>query len=152
MYMAQMPKAVLFMCQSDHQVRHIYMDVPHSETVTPCWCGEPVGHYEGDTLVIDTVGITTKVPVDFYFTPHTDKLHVVERHHLVNNGRALEVTFKVDDPGAFTMTWSASQRYQKIANTPLEEYACAEGLASALLAEDPGQVLYPIPHVEVPDF
>jgi hypothetical protein len=152
MYIAQMPKEVLFMYQSDHQVRHIYMDVPHSETVTPSWYGESVGHYEGDTLVIDTVGVTTKVPVDFYFTPHTDKLHVVERYHLVNNGRTLEVNFTVDDPGAFTMPWSASQRYQKIADTPLEEYACAEGLANAPLAEDPGQVLYPIPHAEVPDF
>ena len=152
MYIAQTPKEVLFMYQSDHQVRHVYLDVPHSQTVTPSWYGESVGHYEGDTLVVDTVGVTTKVPVDFYFTPHTDQLHVVERYHLIDNGRTLEVNFTVDDPGAFTTSWSASQRYQKVADSPLLEYACAEGLANASLAEDPGQVLYPIPHADVPDF
>ena len=152
MYVVQTPKEVLFLYQSDHQVRHIYMDVPHSADVTPSWYGDSVGHYEGDTLVIDTVGVTTKVPVDFYFTPHTDKIHVVERYHLINNGRTLEVNFTVDDPGAFTMPWSASQRYQKVANLPLEEYACAEGLGNASLAEDPGQREFPIPRAEVPDF
>ena len=152
MYIAQTPKEVLFMYQSDHQVRHVYLDMPHSQTVTPSWYGESVGHYEGDTLIVDTVGITTKVPVDFYFTPHTDQLHVVERYHLIDNGRTLEVNFTVDDPGAFTMPWSASQRYQKAADSPLLEYACAEGLANASIAEDPGQVLYPIPHTDVPDF
>jgi hypothetical protein len=152
MYLLQTPKEVLFLYQSDHQVRHIYLDVPHSANVAPSWYGESVGHYEDDSLVIDTVGITTKVPVDFYLTPHTEKLHVVERYHVIDNGRTLEVSFTVDDPGAFTTSWSASQRYQKIANTPLEEYACAEGLANASLAEDPGQVLYPIPHADVPDF
>jgi hypothetical protein len=152
MYIAQTPKEVLFLYQSDHQMRHIYLDVPHSQTVTPSWYGESVGHYEDDTLVIDTVGVTTKVPVDYYLTPHTDKLHVVERYHLVDDGRTLEVNFMVDDPGAFAMPWSASQRYQKVANSPLEEYACSEGLANASLAEDPGQALNPIPHAEVPDF
>ena len=152
MYIAQTPKEVVFLYQSDHQIRHIYLDVPHSQTVTPSWYGESIGHYEGDTLVVDTVGITTKVPVDYYMTPHTEKLHVIERYHLVNDGRTLEVNFTVDDPGAFTMPWSASQRYQKVANSPLEEYACAEGLANASLAEDPGQAQFPIPRAQVPDF
>ena len=152
MYIVQTPKEVLFLYQSDHQVRHVYMNVPHSKTVTPSWYGESVGRYEGDTLVIDTVGVTTKVPVDFYFTPHTDKLHIVERYHLIDNGRTLEANFTVDDPGAFTMLWSASQRYQKVANTPFEEYACAEGLANAALDQDPGQVNYPIPQAKRPDF
>jgi len=152
MYVVQTPKEVLFLYQSDHQVRHIYMDVPHSQNAPPSWYGESVGRYEDDTLVIDTVGLTTKAPVDFYFTPHTDKMHVVERYHLVDNGRTLEVNFTVDDPGAFTMPWSASQRYQKVANTPLEEYACAEGLANASLAVDPAQIQNPIPRADIPDF
>jgi hypothetical protein len=131
LFIVQTTKKVLFLYQSDHQVRHIYMDVPHSENVVPSWYGESVGHYEGDTLVVDTVGLSTKAAVDYYLTPHTDKLHVVERYRLVDDGRTLEVTFTVDDPGAFTMPWSASQRYQKVAQTPMEEVVCAEGEAFA---------------------
>jgi hypothetical protein len=63
----------------------------------------------------------------------------------------LEVTFTVDDPGAFTMPWSASQRYQKVAQTPLEEVACAEGEAFAPVL-DPQQALRPIPSAAMPDF
>ncbi len=88
--------------------------------------------------MIQTVEVTTNVPVDYYMTPHTDKLHIFERYHLVDNGRTLEVNFTVNDFGAFTMPWSASQRYQKVANTPLLEYACAEGLANASRALDTG--------------
>jgi hypothetical protein len=63
------------------QVRHIYLDVPHSEHVTPSWYGESVGHYEGDTLVVDTIGIKPNdvVPIERFGTTHTDRLHVVER-------------------------------------------------------------------------
>jgi hypothetical protein len=101
--------------------------------------------------VVDTVGITTKVAVDYYLTPHTDKLHVVERYRLADEGRGLEVSFTVDDPGAFTMPWSASQRYQKAAQTPMEEVVCAEGEAFAPI-QDPQQALFPIPRAAAFDF
>jgi hypothetical protein len=151
MFIVQTTKEVLFLYQSDHQVRHIYMNVPHSENVALSWYGESVGHYEGDTLVVDSVGVTTKAAVDYYLTPHTDKLHVVERYRLVDEGRTLEVTFTVDDPGAFTMPWSASQRYQKVARTPMEEVVCAEGEAFAPI-QDPQQALHPIPRAATPEF
>ena len=151
LFIAQTPKKVTFLYQSDHQVRHIYMNIPHSKTVTPSWYGESVGRYEGDTLVVDTIGVTTKTAVDYYLTPHTDKLHIVERYRLVDEGRTLEVTFTVDDEGAFTMPWSASQRYQKVAQTPMEEVVCAEGEAFAPI-QDPQQALYPIPSAAKPDF
>jgi hypothetical protein len=99
LFIAQSAKEVTFLYQSDHQVRHIYLDVPHSKTVKPSWYGESVGHYEGDTLVVDTIGITTKTNVDYYNTPHTDKLHVVERYRVID-GKTLEVSFTVDDAGA----------------------------------------------------
>jgi hypothetical protein len=151
LFVIQTAKEVLFLYQSDHQVRHIYMNVPHSKRVAPTWYGESVGHYEGDALVVDTIGVTTKAAVDYYLTPHTDKLHVVERYRVVDDGRTLEVTFTVDDPGAFTMPWSASQRYQKIAQAAMEEVVCAEGEAFAPI-QDPQQVLFPIPQAEKPDF
>ena len=151
MFIAQTPDKVTFLYQSDHQVRHIYMNVPHSKTVTPSWYGESIGHYDGDTLVVDTIGVTTKVAVDYYLTPHTDKLHVVERYRVVDDGKTLEVTFKVDDEGAFSMPWSASQRYRKLDDTPMEEVVCAEGEAFAPI-QDPQQALYPIPSAKTPDF
>jgi hypothetical protein len=142
---------VLFLYQSEHQVRHIYMNVPHSENAALSWYGESVGHYEGDTLVVDTVGVTTKAAVDYYLTPHTDKLHVVERYRLVDERRTLEVAFRADDPGAFTMPWSASQQYQKVVQTPMEEVVCAEGEPFAPI-QDPQQALHPIPRAATPDF
>ena len=149
LFIAQREKEVTFLYQSDHQVRHIYLNVPHSKAVKPSWYGESVGHYEGDTLVVDTIGITTKSPVDYYNTPHTDKLHVVERYRVID-GKTLEVNFTVDDPGAFNMPWSASQRYEKIA-APMEEVACAEGESFAPI-QDPQQALFPIPKAAQSDF
>jgi len=149
MYFIQTPKEVVLYLAG--RTRHIYLNVPHSSNPKPSWYGESVGHYEGGTLVIDTISITPKVAVDYYNTPHTDKLHVVERYRLADDGRTLEVTFTVDDEGAFTMPWSASQRYQKAAQTPMEEVVCAEGEAFAPI-QDPQQALFPIPRAAASDF
>jgi hypothetical protein len=65
-YFLQTPKQITVLLEQDHQVRHIYLDVPHSKTVKPSWYGESVGHYEGDTLVVDTVGLNTSSFVDNY--------------------------------------------------------------------------------------
>jgi hypothetical protein len=150
MFIVQSPKEVVLLYQSDHQVRHIYMDRPHSAKVTPSYYGESVGHYEGDTLVVDTIGVTTKVATDYYLTPHTNRLHVVERYHVIDNGATLEVNFTVDDPGAFNTAWSASQRYKKT-DDPMREVVCAEGEAFAP-RQDPQQGLAPIPSAAKPDF
>lgn len=150
MFIAQTPKEVLFLYQSDHQVRHIYINRPHSAHIDPSWYGESVGHYEGDALVVDTVGVSTKVATDYYSTPHTEQLHVVERYHVVDGGTTLEVNFTVDDPGAFNMPWSASQKYKKI-DAPYREVVCAEGEASAP-KQDPQSALAPIPTATHRDF
>ena len=126
LYIAQTPTAVTLIYQSNHQSRHIYLNVPHSANVKPSWYGESVGHYEGDTLVIDTIGLSSKAPVDYYLTPHTDQLHVVERYHRIGDGKTLEVTFTAEDPGAFTAPWTGSQRFRQLNNTPMQEYVCAE--------------------------
>src|SRR5580692_10958387 len=87
LYFVQTPKEVVMIFSGDHQVRHVYMDAPHSENPQPSWYGESVGHYEGDTLVIDTIGQNTKTFVDNYRTPHTAQLHVVERFHMIESGK-----------------------------------------------------------------
>ena len=90
--------------------------------------GESIGHYEnGDTLVVDTVGITTKTFVDNFRTPHTDRLHVVVRFKLSGDSKAIEVTVTVEDPGAFNAPWTAMKRYRRADNGPMVEANCAEG-------------------------
>jgi hypothetical protein len=65
----QTPKEVWIFWTEDNQVRRVYMDVPHSENPNPSWYGESVGHYEGDTLVVDTIGLNDKTVVDFTARP-----------------------------------------------------------------------------------
>ena len=104
----QTAKEVWIFWTEDKQVRRVYMDVPHSADPKPSWYGESVGHYEGDTLVIDTIGLNDKTFVDIYRTPHTEKLHVVERWRMVDGGQMMEAMFTVDDPDAFYQPWSGN--------------------------------------------
>jgi hypothetical protein len=87
MQILQRPDKITIVYAWDHEVRHVPMDRPHRARVTPSWYGDSVGHYEGGTLVIDTVGIKTDRPVamlDLYGTPYTKALHVVERYRLLD--------------------------------------------------------------------
>jgi hypothetical protein len=92
MQMLQQPSKIIFLYPNDHQVRFVRMNEPHSSPVTPSWYGDSVGHYEGDTLVIDTVGVKIGpfAMVDFYGTPYTQALHVVERYRLLDYEAAKE--------------------------------------------------------------
>jgi hypothetical protein len=147
----QTPKEVIMTWGQDFQLRHVYLDVPHSPNPKPSWYGESVGHYEnGDTLVVDTIGLNDRTFVDNYRTPHTTQLHVVERFKLLNGGQAMEVNVHVEDPGAFTMPWNAVQRFQidhRDTEVPLREMVCAENNE-----DHHNQGLVPIPHADKPDF
>jgi hypothetical protein len=125
LYFIQTPKEVWMIFSGDQQVRRVYLDVPHSENPKPSWYGESVGHYEGDTFVIDTVGMNDKTFVDNYRTPHTEKLHVVERWRMIDDGKAMEVTFTVEDTDAFYEPWSGVRRYRRVQQA-MREDVCAE--------------------------
>jgi hypothetical protein len=92
MQMLQQPDKITIIYDYDHEVRHVRMNEPHPARVTPSWYGDSVGHYEGDTLVIDTVGVKIGpfAMVDWYGTPHTPALHVVERYRLLDYEAAKE--------------------------------------------------------------
>ena len=92
MQMIQQPHQITILYSNDHEVRHVRLNQPHSTQVTPSWYGDSVGHYEGDTLVIDTVGIKVGpfAMVDWYGTPHTEALHVVERYRLLDHAATIE--------------------------------------------------------------
>jgi hypothetical protein len=78
-FFVQAPDKVLIFIQDDLQFRQIYLTGGHSRNLKPSWSGESIGHYEGDELVVDTIGIAGKAPVDKFFTPHTDQIHLIER-------------------------------------------------------------------------
>jgi hypothetical protein len=129
--------------QGNWELRHVYLNVPHSKNVKPSWYGESVGHYEGDTLVVDTIGQNTKTFVDAFRTPHTEKLHVVERWRLIDGGKVLEVKVTVDDPDAYNQAWSSYVRHER-AKDPLVEDICAENNLNLFD--------YHMPVAETPDF
>jgi len=86
MQMLQQRDKITILYSNDHEVRRVRMNQPHPARLTPSWYGDSVGHYEGDTLVIDTVGIKIGpfAMVDMYGTPYSQALHVVERYRLLD--------------------------------------------------------------------
>jgi hypothetical protein len=140
-HILQTPTHVTMINEGGPEVRRIWLNVPHAANPKPTWYGDSVGHYEGgDTLVVDTIALTTKAFVDPYLTPHTEQLHVIERYKLT------DISIQVDDPGAFTTPWSAKQRFRRI-DRKWEEDICAENNADFLHYE-----VVPLPHADTPDF
>jgi hypothetical protein len=146
-YFIQTAKEVVMVSQEDLETRRIYLNVPHSKTLTPSWQGESVGHYEGDTLVVDTIGMNDQTWVDNFRTPHSNQLRVVERFRLIDNGMTLQVDVHVDDPGAFTTPWNATQRFRRVEQGPMFEASCAENNTNYF-----DQDVDPIPQDDSPDF
>ena len=130
------------MIKEGGEIRQIYLDVAHSADPKPSWLGESVGHYEGDTLVVDTAGLGKQTFVDAYRTPHSDKLHVVERWKLTQEGKGLEVTVTVDDPETYYQPWKGVLRYRRIPGAAME----------VICAENNQQFDYHMPMADRPDF
>ncbi len=147
LYVVQSPTEVLLIQRGDPEIRHIYVNVPHSRNLRPSWYGESVGHYEGGELVVDTIGQNDKTFVDNYRTPHTQRIHVVERWKLVDGGRTLQVGVTVDDPGAFTTPWRATQRFRRFDEGGMPETICAENNFAYF-----GFDVAPLPQALRPDF
>jgi hypothetical protein len=147
LYFVQGKNEVLLINEGGPEVRHVLLDVPHSPNPKSSPYGESVGHYDGgDTLVVDTIGLSDDTYVDNYRTPHTRQLHVVERFKVADGGNTLLVTIHVEDPGAFNMPWSARQTYHRTRTGALEETICAENNIAfdASVSE--------IPQADRPDF
>ena len=166
MYFVQGRKEVVMILASFNDVRHIHLTDKHSDNVKTSWYGESIGRYEGDTLVVDTIGLDDRTLVDRFGTPHTKQLHVIERFRLIEDGNVLEANVHVEDPGAFTMPWDATQRFRQyeaaVRKVPVERLAqlasAPEGpLREIICAENPnsffpGTNALPIPQAVVPDF
>jgi len=125
-FFLQTPKQVTMIWQMDQQVRRVYLNVPHSANPKPSWYGESVGHYEGEWLVVDTIGQNTRTFLDNFRTPHSDKLHVVERYHLIDDGKTMEAEVTIEDPVALIKPLHVVKRWRKVEG-PMTESRCADG-------------------------
>lgn len=155
----QQPDKVTILYNHDHDFREVRLNQTHPAKIVPSWHGDSVGHYDGNTLVVDTIGIKTGSysSIDRFGTPYTDALHVTERYRFIPyeqateaqargakewgrvrgpydvdpnyRGPGLQLEFTVDDPGVFTRAWTATTTYLRSRNTEWEERVCAENTA-----------------------
>jgi hypothetical protein len=122
----QIPEMVYIISEIDHVVRRIQTQGEKIDGYPPTWHGYSVGHYDGDTLVAETVEINEQTWLDGLGTPHSDALKLTERFRRVNrNTLEIEVTF--DDPKAFTRPWGGKKQYQlQPANFEMPDHALCE--------------------------
>jgi hypothetical protein len=109
-----------------HNVRHIYMDQPHPQTLEASFMGDSVGHWEGDTLVVDTIGLNDRTWIDEIGVIHGKQLHVIERLRKIEEGHALENLIRIEDPEYFTQPWYARITYAWRPDMRIAEYICEE--------------------------
>jgi hypothetical protein len=131
MEIMQTPLKITFFSEHQDALRRVYLDgrEPSEQVLNdPTYAGYSTGHWEGDTLVIDTVALTTKSYIDGS-SPHSDRMTVHERMRFIEPG-ILEDRITVRDPVALLEPWESVRTYQKAAypNDELREFACAEGL------------------------
>jgi hypothetical protein len=109
-----------------HSYRQIFMDGrPHPPDPNPTWYGHSVGGWEGDTLMIDTVGFNDKFWFDFLGTPHTERLHTVEHYRRTEYGTLVnEIT--IDDPGAYSKPFKVTFTASLLPDGEIMEYICQE--------------------------
>lgn len=119
----------VIMLFEDHMLGHwreIVLDKPHDST-EPSWMGNSVGRFEGDTLVVETVGFNEYVWLNSLGAPHSDMLKLTERYRLVVGGEYLELKMTADDPRVLKRPYTYT-RYYKRSPREMQEYACMDGL------------------------
>ena len=95
--------------ENNHWVRQIWMDGrAHPTDRAPNWMGHSIGKWDGDTLVVDLVGLNDLTWLDASGRPHSDALHVVERYRRIGHD-TLEIELTFDDPKAYTKPWTGKQ-------------------------------------------
>ena len=109
-----------------HSFRQVFMDGrPHPKGLNPTWYGHSIGHWEGDTLVIDTVGFNDKFWFDFVGHPHTEQLHTIERYTRKDLMTLVEEV-TIDDPGAYSKPFTITATHRFLPGDDLMEYICQE--------------------------
>ena len=142
MEIIQTPGRIAMLFEYDHVVRQIYTDGrEHRTDLAPMWMGDSTGHWEAETLVVETVNFNDKTWIDREGVPHSDQLRVVERIRLDEDDNLL-IDITIDDPVAFTEVWTGQRRYRRV-DWDLAEFVCMdnvnfEAFEEEILNFDPG--------------
>lgn len=127
MEVVQLPGRAMMVFEYDHLIRQIYTDGRgHRDDLAPGWMGDSIGHWEGDTLVVETTNFNDKTWIDRRGVPHSDQLKLIERMH-VNEEGLLQIDITVEDPIAFTETWSGQRFYERV-DWNIEEFVCMDNV------------------------
>lgn len=120
---------IVLMQEEGHSVRVIWMNQQHPKNIEPSFTGHSIGRWEGNTLVVDTVGFNGKIWLDYAGSPSSTQLHVIERIRKVNlEGPYLDLQalITIDDPEYYTKPWTVLKTYRWRPDSPVGEYNCEE--------------------------
>jgi hypothetical protein len=133
----QVPGRVLIVFEVDSKVRHIWTDGRElPKDPDPTWMGYSVGHWDGDTLVVETIGLNDKTWLDGSGHPHSEALRVVERFRRVSKD-TLEVEVTYEDPKAYTKPWRGKLTFQSKPGDQLIEWVTCDDRIQEKLKSDP---------------
>jgi len=122
----QTPELLIFLYESRTIYRQVFMDGrPLPKNAQPTWMGYSVGRWEGDTLVIETIGQNGKTWLDMRGLPGTEELRVIERYRRPNIGR-ITIDVTIEDPKAYTKPWTVTLNWRLVPDTDLIESICEE--------------------------
>ncbi|EIZ78827.1 hypothetical protein WSK_2875 [Novosphingobium sp. Rr 2-17] len=122
----QTPQKISVITQEDREVRFIHLDRGHPEKVAPTYSGDSVAHWEGPTLVIDTIGYNGRGQIDEIGNPQSDKAHVVERWTKGEDGKSLKIEYTITDPVYFTKPFTVTRTFLQAPGTRIRDYDCSE--------------------------
>ena len=128
MEIVQTPKEVIQLFEYDHLVRHIYTDGRQHNDPDPTWMGDSIGHWEGSTLVVDTIGFNDKTWLDRVGHPHSDRLHIVERFRRMD-AKTMQLDLTVEDPMAYTMPIAKQFVFRQQPTWKIQEHVCIDNAA-----------------------
>lgn len=115
---------VSFMHEWNHLPRIVYMTEGHFEGIGPTYLGQSVGHWDKDTLVVDTNAFNDQTLLDDSGLPHSDELTTEERYRLIDGGNRLELRVTINDPKTFTQPWDTGLKFDKRAGAVIKEDYC----------------------------
>ncbi len=121
----QVPTRIVIIHEGVQVLRQIYMNRQHPKDLDPTYSGDSIGKWEGDTLVVDTIGVKDKTWVDEVGLPHSEAMHVVERIRRTDHDTLVD-DFTMEDPKAFTKPITAQQVYKLKPGWEVQEYVCTE--------------------------
>ena len=126
MEILQVPGKVVMVFEYDHFVRYIYTDGrQHPADMSPTWMGDAIGHWEGDTLVVDTIGFNKKTWLDRAGHPHSDALHLIERFRRTDRETLVD-DMTIEDPKAYTKPWTARRTFALKPKWNIMEFVCLD--------------------------